>query len=26
MIAAQARVEVWRSTEASSRIEYKVTL
>lgn len=26
MIAAQQRVEVWRSQEASNRIEYKVTL
>jgi len=26
MVAAQARVEVWRSQEASKRIEYKVTL
>ena len=26
MVAAQARVEVWRSQEASNRIEYKVTL
>lgn len=26
MVAAQARVEVWRSQEASNRVEYKVTL
>jgi hypothetical protein len=26
MVAAQARIEVWRSQEASNRIEYKVTL
>lgn len=26
MIAAQQRVEVWRSMEASNRIEYKVTI
>lgn len=26
MIAAQQRVEVWRSMEASNRVEYKVTL
>lgn len=26
MIAAQARIEVWRSQEASNRVEYKVTL
>ena len=26
MIAAQARVEVWRSQEASNRIEYRATL
>lgn len=26
MVAAQARTEVWRSAEASKRIEYKVTL
>ena len=26
MVAAQARIEVWRSQEASNRVEYKVTL
>lgn len=26
MVAAQARVEVWRSQEASNRIEYKATI
>jgi hypothetical protein len=26
MVAAQAEIEIWRSQEASNRIEYKVTL
>lgn len=26
MVAAQAKAEIWRSQEASKRIEYKVTL
>jgi hypothetical protein len=26
MVAAQARIEVWRSQEASNRVEYKVTI
>jgi hypothetical protein len=26
MVAAEARVEVWRSQEASNRVEYRATL